>query len=54
MGVVREIRLGLLALFAITMAANGPAMAQQQQKPNILFIMVMTSAGCSRASTTVA
>ena len=31
--------LGLLALFAAVMAASTPASAQQQQKPNILFIM---------------
>ena len=31
--------LGLLALFAAVMVASMPAAAQQQQKPNILFIM---------------
>ena len=31
--------LGLLALFAAVAAASMPATAQQQQKPNILFIM---------------
>src|SRR5215475_3011708 len=31
--------LGLLALFAVTMVASMTATAQQQQKPNILFIM---------------
>src|SRR5262245_20107773 len=31
--------LGLLALFAVMMVASMPAAAQQQQKPNILFIM---------------
>ena len=30
---------GLLAVFAAVMAANPQAVAQQQQKPNILFIM---------------
>src|SRR6202140_5249703 len=35
----RNTWLGLLALLAIMMLANMPASAQQQQKPNILFIM---------------
>jgi arylsulfatase len=30
---------GLLASLVVAMAANGPAAAQQQQKPNIMFIM---------------
>jgi arylsulfatase A-like enzyme len=39
MGVARKTWLSLLALFAITMAANLPAAAQQPQRPNIIFIM---------------
>ena len=39
MSMARNIWLGLLALFAAVMAAVMPASAQQQQKPNILFIM---------------
>ena len=35
----RTIWLGLLASFAAVMVASMPAAAQQQQKPNILFIM---------------
>ena len=35
----RTIWLGLLASFAAVMAASTPVAAQQQQKPNILFIM---------------
>jgi arylsulfatase len=35
----RKIWLGLLALCAAVSAAGTPADAQQQQKPNILFIM---------------
>jgi arylsulfatase len=35
----RDIWLGLLASFAVVMAGSMPAAAQQQQKPNILFIM---------------
>ena len=35
----RTIWLGLLASFAAMMVASMPAAAQQQQKPNILFIM---------------
>jgi hypothetical protein len=49
-----KIWLGLLALCAAVSVAGTPAAAQQQQKPNILFIMGTTSAGCSRASTTAA
>ena len=39
MSIARYIWLGLLALFAVVTAASMPAAAQQQQKPNILFIM---------------
>jgi arylsulfatase A-like enzyme len=39
MSVTRKFCLGLLALFVAVMAASAPAAAQQQQKPNILFIM---------------
>ena len=39
MSLSRNLRLGLLALFAVVTAASTPAAAQQQQKPNILFIM---------------
>jgi arylsulfatase A-like enzyme len=40
MTVLRNLRLGLLALFAAVTVASTPATAQQQQaKPNILFIM---------------
>ena len=39
MNVSCEIKLGLLASFAAVMVASTPATAQQQQKPNILFIM---------------
>jgi arylsulfatase A-like enzyme len=39
MSVTRTIWLGLLALVAAVAVANAPATAQQQQKPNILFIM---------------
>src|SRR5262245_20618706 len=39
MGTTRSICLGLLALFAAVMAAGTPAAAQQQQRPNIIFIM---------------
>jgi hypothetical protein len=35
----RTIWLGLLASFAAVMVASTPVAAQQQQKPNILFIM---------------
>ena len=38
MSLSRNLWLGLLALFAVV-AASMPAAAQQQQKPNILFIM---------------
>src|SRR3954463_4878649 len=39
MRISKYIWLGLLALFAAITAASTPAAAQQQQKPNILFIM---------------
>ena len=39
MSMARSIWLGLLASFAAVTAASMPAAAQQQQKPNILFIM---------------
>jgi arylsulfatase A-like enzyme len=39
MKICRELWLGLLALFVAVTAASMPATAQQQQKPNILFIM---------------
>src|SRR5579871_2006265 len=39
MNITRKVCLGLLALLATVMAASMPASAQQQQKPNILFIM---------------
>ena len=39
MRIARYILLGLLASIAAISAASLPAAAQQQQKPNILFIM---------------
>jgi arylsulfatase A-like enzyme len=39
MSVTKRLCLGLLALLVAAMAASVPATAQQQQKPNILFIM---------------
>ena len=39
MSTAKKIRLGLLAASAVLVAAAVPAFAQQQQKPNILFIM---------------
>jgi arylsulfatase len=39
MSVTKNVCLGLLALMASAMTASVPAEAQQQQKPNILFIM---------------
>src|SRR5258707_8460923 len=39
MSLSRNVWLGLLALFAAVTGTNMPAAAQQQQKPNILFIM---------------
>jgi Sulfatase len=35
----RKIRLGVLALLASVMVVGAPASAQQQQRPNIVFIM---------------
>jgi len=39
MTVLRNLRLAPLAFVAVGMMASTPAVAQQQQKPNILFIM---------------
>jgi hypothetical protein len=39
MHLIRTIYLGVLAVFATVMAASPQTSAQQQQKPNILFIM---------------
>ena len=39
MRMTRTFCLGLLASFAAVTAASTPVAAQQQQKPNILFIM---------------
>jgi len=39
MSTIRTIGLAVLASFAAMMAANSPAAAQPQQKPNIVFIM---------------
>ncbi len=39
MSATTKIWLGLLALLTVVMASSMPAAAQQQQKPNILFIM---------------
>ncbi len=39
MSLTRKFCLGLLVSFVAVMAASAPAAAQQQQKPNILFIM---------------
>ena len=39
MKIARKLWLGLLVLFAVMAMASVPAAAQQQQKPNILFIM---------------
>jgi arylsulfatase A-like enzyme len=39
MKIARKLWLGLLVLFAVVAMASMPAAAQQQQKPNILFIM---------------
>jgi len=36
---VRNSCLNMLALFAAVLVASAPAIAQQQQKPNIVFIM---------------
>src|SRR5271166_3823249 len=37
--IARQSLLGLLALLSAVMVAGAPASAQQQQKPNIVFIM---------------
>jgi hypothetical protein len=47
----RNICLGLLASFVAVTAASAPAAAQQQQRPNIVFIRETTSAGPTSAST---
>ena len=39
MTVLRNLQRALLAFLAVGMVASTPAVAQQQQKPNILFIM---------------
>src|SRR5262245_40001972 len=39
MTLLRNLRLALLAFLAVGMVASTPAVAQQQQKPNIIFIM---------------
>jgi arylsulfatase len=39
MNITAKIRLGLLAALAAVTVASPPASAQQQEKPNILFIM---------------
>jgi hypothetical protein len=39
MGMTRAFCLGLLGLLTTATMASTPAAAQQQQKPNILFIM---------------
>ena len=39
MNIIAKIRLGLLTSLAAVTVASPPAIAQQQQKPNILFIM---------------
>ena len=39
MSIVRSLWLGLLASFAAVTVASAPAFAQQQQKPNVIFIM---------------
>ena len=39
MTVLRNQRLALVALLTVGMVACAPAAAQQQQKPNVLFIM---------------
>jgi arylsulfatase A-like enzyme len=36
--VPRNLRLAMLALLAVGMVASAPAVAQQQQKPNIIFV----------------
>jgi arylsulfatase len=39
MSSINTVRLGMLGAFAVTLVTSVPAAAQQQQKPNILFIM---------------
>jgi arylsulfatase A-like enzyme len=39
MSLIRTVWLGLTALFAAITAAGGPAVAQQPQKPNVVFIL---------------
>ena len=39
MKITRKLWLGLFAVAAAAIVASAPAGAQQQQKPNILFIM---------------
>src|SRR5262245_64041042 len=39
MTVGRRLWLGVMGLFAVAMVTSAPAIAQQTQKPNILFIM---------------
>ena len=39
MSIIAKIRLGLLSSLAAAAVASPPAIAQQQPKPNILFIM---------------
>ena len=39
MGIIPSIRLGVLISVAAMMVASGPASAQQQQKPNVVFIL---------------
>jgi len=39
MSAIRTVALAVLASFAALTAASAPAVAQQQRKPNILFIM---------------
>jgi len=47
MTIMRKLWLALLAFAAVGMVASMPAAAQQQQKPNILFIMGDDIAGAS-------
>src|SRR5205809_6390475 len=39
MKIMRDLWFGLLAFVAVVLVASAPAFAQQQAKPNILFIM---------------
>jgi hypothetical protein len=54
MNITAKIRLGLLAALAAVTVASPPAIAQQQQKPNIMFIMGDDIGWSSRASITAA